>query len=257
MLHKFLLSFLLIIICQSSLIAQEEYNFSRFKDESFNFIKQPAKWDSNDWLKLGLISAGTFLIIQTADQPIRNEVLKDRNYFKSFPIEAGRIWGEIYTTTLFAGAFGMYGIIANDNSTKKVGFEIVQAAIYSGAITQLLKVSFGRARPYTNEGTKSFYPFSFSNDFNALPSGHTTLAFSLSTVLSKNAKSDFLKIISYIPAVLTAVSRVYQDKHWASDVFLGAAIGYFVGSWVVNQHEEKESSVQTFAIYPLTIKIKL
>jgi hypothetical protein len=31
---------------------------------------------------------------------------------------------------------------------------------------------------------------------------------------------------------------VYQDKHWTSDNFAGAALGYFVATWVVDKHEK-------------------
>jgi len=193
-----------------------------------------------------------------ADQPIRENVLKDQSYYKSFPIEAGRIWGETYPTALIAGAFGLHGLITDDPSTKKIGFEIVQSAIYAGAITTFLKIAIGRSRPFTNNGSETYHPLTFfDDDYHSLPSGHVTLAFSLSTVLSKNAKSDLLKIIAYLPAVLTAISRVYQDNHWSSDVFLGAAIGYFVGDWVVNLHEEKESPMQISSIFPFSIKIAI
>jgi membrane-associated phospholipid phosphatase len=33
-------------------------------------------------------------------------------------------------------------------------------------------------------------------------------------------------------AAATALTRVDRDKHWASDTFVGAAIGYFVGKTV-------------------------
>ena len=254
---KFFVPLLIIIFHQSALFSQNKYNLSQFGDESFRFVKQPLKWESSDWLKLGLFSAGTLLLTQ-ADKPIQDAALKDQSYYKSFPIEAGRIWGEIYPTAIFAGAFGLHGLIANDPSTKKIGFEIVQTALYAGAITTFLKIAIGRARPFTNRGNATFHPFTiFDDDFHSMPSGHTTLAFSLSTVLSKNAKTDFLKIIAYLPAVLTAVSRVYQNNHWTSDVFVAASIGYFVGDWVTSQHEESNSPVQTSSIFPLVLRIKL
>lgn len=255
--NKFLSTFLFIFLFQSTSFSQNKYDLSQFGDESFRFIKQPLKWESNDWLKLGLFSAGTILLMQ-ADQPIQDALLKDQSYYKSFPIEAGKIWGEVYPTVIIAGAFGLHGLITNDPSSKKIGFELVQTALYAGAITTFLKIATGRARPFTDRGSATYQPFTFFNDdFHSLPSGHVTLAFSLSTVLSKNAKSDFLKIVAYLPAVLTAVSRVYQNNHWTSDVFVAASIGYFVGDWVASQHEEKDSPIQTTSIFPLMIRIKL
>ncbi len=249
--------FFLLLIFQSSLFSQNAYNISQFAEESFQFIKQPTKWQSNDWMKLGLISAGTVLIMQ-ADRPIRENIFKDQSYSKSIPIEAGRIWGEAYPAAIFAGAFGLHGLIANDPSSKKIGFEIVQTVLYAGAITTFLKIAIGRARPFTNKGDANYKPFTlFDDDFHSFPSGHTTLAFSLSTVLSKNSKSDLLKILAYVPAILTMVSRVYQDNHWTSDAIIGASIGYFVGDWVVNLHEKKASPMQISSIFPLKIKIAI
>ncbi|MEG8945683.1 phosphatase PAP2 family protein [Rosettibacter firmus] len=240
----FKVSLIIILISNSLLFSQNKYDLYQLKNETINFFKLPINWDKNDFLKLSIIGAGTFVTMQI-DQQIRNEYLKDRSYNKSFPINFGKQWGEIYTTAIIGSAFGLHGIIGNNNSTKRIGFEIFQSAFYSGIITQILKISLGRARPFTNNGSKFYKPFTlFNDDFHSLPSGHATLAFSLSTILSNNTDSKILKVIFYIPAVLTATSRVYQDNHWASDVFLGAAIGYFVGEWVHSIHKESNNSNQ-------------
>ncbi len=254
--HRILL-FLLITFSANILYSQNKFDLGQFSDESIRFIKQPLNWDGSDWLKLSLVSAGTILAMQ-ADQPIRNAVLRDQSFNGTVPELFGRYWGRGYATIFFAGAFGLHGLITEDQTTKKIGFEIVQATIYAGAITQFLKMTLGRARPYTNEGTANYRPFSIWNDdYHSLPSGEVTLAFSLSTVLSKNSKSDLLKIICYLPAVLTMTSRINRDMHWSSDTFLAAAIGYFVGDWVTNLHEEKESPVQISSIFPFSIKISI
>ena len=249
--------FLLIIAYEYPLLSQNGYNFGQFRDETIDFIKQPTKGERNDWLRLGLIGAGTFLVMQ-ADQPVRDAVMKDQSYYKSFPVEFGKLWGETYSTAIVAGAFGLHGLLANDNLTKKVGFEIVQAALYSGGITTILKVAFGRARPYTNKGRADYRPFTLLDDgFHSLPSGHVTLAFALSTILSRNVQSNALKVLAYIPAALTAFSRVYQDYHWTSDCLLGAVVGFVVATWVVDLHDQKESPVRVSSIFPLTIQINL
>ena len=248
---------LLIIACENPLFSQNRYNFAQFRDETVDFIKQPVKWEGNDWLKLGLIGAGTILVMQ-ADQPIRDALMKDQSYYKSVPVEFGKLWGETYSTAIVAGAFGLHGILADDKTTKKVGFEIIQAALYSGGITSVLKFAFGRARPFMNKGSADYQPFTLLDDgFHSFPSGHSTLAFALSTVLSRNAHSSALKVLAYLPAALTAFSRVYQDYHWTSDCLLSAVVGFVVATWVVDIHDQKESPVQVSSIYPLTIRINL
>jgi len=245
-------------MCESSLFAQNKYNFSQFGNETWSFVKQPTRWEGSDWLKLGLLGAGTFLAMQ-ADQPIREAVLKDQRYFKSVPIEFGRVWGELYTPVLLVGGFAMHSWLADDTGTRKIAYEIGQASLYAAVTGYVLKLAIGRARPYLNKGSTSFHPFSspFSQDFHSLPGGHTTSAFVLSTVLSRNAKPVWLKGIAYVPALLTLVSRVYQDQHWTSDDFLGAALGYFVATWVVDRHEQEENRIQISSVYPLTLRITL
>ena len=192
------------------------------------------------------------------DQPVRNAVLRgERRYYRSVPIEAGRVWGEWYTPPVLVGAFGLHGLLAHNASSKKIGFELVQAVVYSEAITQTLKIVVGRARPYENEGAFSFHPFVISGiGIHSLPGGHNTEGWAMSVVLARNAHSNALKILAFTPAALTFVSRIYQDQHWTSDDFLGAAIGFMVGSWVVNHHEKKESGVVVSAIYPLTLSFR-
>jgi membrane-associated phospholipid phosphatase len=260
------LSLLVTIFCVTSLFSQNtslqntvqnKYTFSQFGTETWNFIKQPTKWEGSDWLKIGLIGAGTFLIIKTADQPIRTAVLKDQRYYKSAPIAFGRIWGEAYTPVVLFGGFAIYSLATNDIKTRKIAYEIGQASLYAAAVSFILKLAIGRSRPYLNEGTTHFTPFSsiLNQDNKSMPSGHSTVAFILSTVLSRNVESPVLKVLAYLPAVLTMTSRVYQDQHWISDTFAGAALGYFVATWVVDQHEKNNSIVQITSAFPISIRI--
>lgn len=236
---KPILFYLIIISTSDIYFSQNYYNFKQFGNEAVEFIKQPSAWKIEDWGKLGLISLSTILTMNV-DEPVRDEILKDREYYNSIPIEFGRIWGEPYTSVSIAGLFALSGVLNKNSINKKIGFEVFESLLFSGTVTQFSKMILGRARPYNNEGAFSYHPLNFTKDkYWAHPSGHTTLAFSLSTILSKNSKSDLIKAIVYIPACLTAFSRVYQDYHWTSDVLLGAFIGYFVAEWVYNIHENK------------------
>jgi membrane-associated phospholipid phosphatase len=275
--HKILLSLLVLIVCESSVFAQDpalrdtvdrnpalrdsekqnKYNFSQFGRETVDFLIKPTKWDGTDWLRLGVISGATFLSMQ-ADQPIRDAVLKDRRYYYSVPIEGARMYGELYSPVVFFVGFATHSLITNDISTRKIAYEIGQASLYTGAITLMLKTAIGRSRPYMDEGRSMYRPFSsFLDKYHALPGGHTATAFVISTVLSRNVEPTWLKVLMYLPAVITPISRVYQDQHWTSDNVLGGALGYFVATWVVDQHEQKESRVHVSSLFPLTISVAL
>jgi membrane-associated phospholipid phosphatase len=247
----------LVAPCVGPLAAQDNYDLARFGPESGSFFARPVHWDTGDWLTLGLIGGGTFAAMQ-ADEPVRTIVLRNGTYQHSTIVEFGRIWGESYMTPALAIGFTLEGWMTGDVTAKKIGFEIGQAAIYSAVITQILSKSVGRARPYQDLGRSAYQPFTFSGqDFHSLPGGHSTAAFVLSTVLSRNLSSRLLKVLVYAPAVLTVGARVYEDAHWTSDDLLGAAIGYFVTTWVVDQHESAEHRVGVSSLYPLTVTLSL
>lgn len=235
------------------------YSFSQFGHETLLFATQPLKWKTKDWLTLGGLAGGTALL-SFADQPLRDATRENQKYYYSFPVVLGRVYGEWYSIAGVAGTIGTYGLIAHNTAAKKTALELLQAGLYSEVVTAMLKIAIGRARPYTNEGHASFHPFSFfDGDYHSFPSGHTTSAFAMSTVLSRQTNSTGLKILAYTPAAFTLFSRVYQDKHWVSDELLGAAIGYFIGQWVVDLHEEKprKVNISVTSVYPPAISVDL
>jgi undecaprenyl-diphosphatase len=97
------------------------------------------------------------------------------------------------------------------------------AFIENGFVTYALKTIVGRPRPLNKSEKNSF------------PSGHTTQAFALATVIGY--KYTKLRIPLYIAAFGTAFSRVYQGRHYPSDVLAGAVIGTLAG-WSVIHFKE-------------------
>ena len=224
----------------------DKYNLSQFKSETWDFIKQPTKWQGDDWLKLGLSVAGIYLLLKTADQHISDECFAHPQYLKSAPIKIGKFWGGPFPAPLLFGIFALHSGLTGNHETKTMAFETAQALTYSVSLTFIIKVAFGRARPKVNEGVDSFRPFSekslFHFNYQSFPGGHTSAATAISTILAEHAKPWWLKVAAYVPAALCLVSRVYENKHWASDVFFGTFIGYSVGRWLTHQHKKRGTS---------------
>jgi membrane-associated phospholipid phosphatase len=233
------------------------YRISQFVHESYLFVKQPTMWKGSDWLKIGIVAAAT-ISVMPFDERITNSTQGTQHYYYSAPVVGGRVYGEWYSIGGVAAVFGFYGLIAHDNGAKKITIELLQAGIYSEAVTEVLKIVIGRARPSYTKDAFTFKPFKVIDDnFHSMPSGHTTSAMALSTVMSRHAHSTVLKILAYVPAAFTVFSRIYQDKHWLSDVGPAAAIGYFTGNWVVDLHEGKRHRINVTSVYPASISINL
>jgi len=273
-LNKLFILLFFIVTFQPCLLAQEEkkdtipetkkekeqskrlYNISQFTRESYLFLKQPATWNSFDWLKIGIIAATT-ISVMPFDERITNSNNAHRQYYQNPFVVGGRIYGEWYSIGAVAASFGLYGLITHNNGAKKITLELLQAGLYSESVTAVLKVIIGKSRP-AGQNAFNFKPFSiFDYSFQSMPSGHTTSAMALSTVMSRHAKTVAFKILAYVPAGLTMFSRIYQDKHWLSDVIPAAAIGYFTGNWVVDLHEGKRHRINVTSFYPPSFNISL
>lgn len=77
--------------------------------------------------------------------------------------------------------------------------------------------------------------------YDAFPSGHTATVFSVATVFAEQYKDiPIVPIISYSFASIVGISRMLEHAHWASDVFLGACIGYFCGKTTLDFYRQKE-----------------
>lgn len=75
--------------------------------------------------------------------------------------------------------------------------------------------------------TPDLVPILYNHSF---PSGHTTGAFALSTFLALILHSQYKKTawLFIIPAILTAISRIYLGAHFFKDVYLGSILGFAI-----------------------------
>ena len=141
---------------------------------------------------------------------------------------------------------GLYGVgrIAHWRTVQDLGLHGTEAVVVSGAATALLKGVLGRARPeIVGDSVPNSFGFgrgfSRGNGYMSFPSGHTTAAFAAASVVTSEAQrvwphhSWLVAPVMYGGATLVGFSRMYNNKHWASDVALGAAIGTFSGIKVV------------------------
>ncbi len=212
------------------------YGIRQFGHETYLFAKTPFHWRTTDWERVGITLAGTAAFLPF-DKSLNKLSQGNQRYYYSVPVVGGRVYGEWYTIGTVTAAFGGYGILAHDTAAKKIAIELFQAGVYAEAITEILKYVTGRARPLQNEGPYVFHPFNINNVYESFPSGHATSAFALSTVMFRHAHTTFWKIMAFVPAGFTVFSRFYQDWHWPSDLFFGAATGFATGMWVVTLHE--------------------
>jgi membrane-associated phospholipid phosphatase len=144
---------------------------------------------------------------------------------------------------------GLYGAgrIAGNDDMADVGLHTVEAIVMAEAATYLLKWTAGRARPSQDpEDNGNFRLFRGvgDDDYRSFPSGHASAGFAVAAALAHEMErlwggSDILYgVITYGPASVVAMARMFDNRHWTSDVVFGAAIGAFSGWKVVKYNHD-------------------
>ncbi len=239
-------NFLFLIVCvpafcyaqsDSSLVRRNDV--VRFADGLLYTFSSPVRWDGKDWLTFGGVVAGTALL-SLADEPIRDFWVKQDSKFLDEMERVGYHLGKPYSAFIAAGGFYLVGFVIKDEWAKDTGLMLGLSFLSSAAIQTFMKTAVGRARPDTEEGPFSFEPFSNEGAYHSFPSGHMTVAFSTSMVLASRVKSPVLKVIFYSGAAITAISRMYKDKHWFTDIAFGSGLAYFCANTAMERLESNK-----------------
>lgn len=121
---------------------------------------------------------------------------------------------------------GLYAVneFAKNREGKITALYVASAIVVSAAITQSLKYTIQRDRPYvTYPGLiHPFEPQDFSPSF---PSQHTSFAFATAMSLSLRYKKWWVVVPAFTWASCVGYSRLYLGAHYPSDVATGAAVG--------------------------------
>ncbi|MEG1634956.1 MAG: phosphatase PAP2 family protein, partial [Rikenellaceae bacterium] len=91
---------------------------------------------------------------------------------------------------------------------------------------------------------------------NSFPSGHAATAFMTATMFHKEyglTRSPLYSVLGYSLATATAISRQFNNRHWMSDVLVGAGIGilsvelgYYLADLIFKEKGLKRDVVREF-----------
>ena len=184
---------------------------------------------------LGIGGAAAALALPFDDE--LNDQMKDSEAGKFFV--AGKVIGYGWVqASAAAGTYviGRYFINPGDGSTSKiehVGFDLLQALALTKTLTYGLKQAVRRDRP--------------TGECCSFPSGHASMTFASVSVLERHfgyrAAWPALVIAGYV-----AASRLFDNRHFLSDVLFGSALGIASGWTVVGRHGRSNFTLMPTAI---------
>ena len=184
-----------------------------FMRDVFSDYKHMFSVENAEWLAVG---GAASLAIHQADAWIAEETQEESATFNT-ALKGGSTYGNLAAQFPLAIGWWIAGHATGSQHAASAGRDLVRAQISAMSWTYALKFAVSRDRP--NGDTRSF------------PSGHASATFATAMVLQEYYGWK-LGAPMFGLATYTAMSRLTVNKHWASDVAFGAALGMVCGRTV-------------------------
>lgn len=209
-----------------------------FRAIGSDFKSFPMRKSTYVILAIGGVGAAA---IHPADDDINdaiNDELEKSNTLKNV-FKPGKYLGSTYVQVGASVGTYLIGRLAKPggsrtNKWSHIGFDLLRAQILDSVLTQGIKVAVQRDRP--------------TGECCSFPSGHASVTFATASVLERHfgyrGSWPMWIIASYVSA-----SRLIDNRHFASDVVFGAALGVASG-WTVVGHHGRD----TFTMVPVPIR---
>ena len=200
----------------------------------------PFRWKGRDWAKFSALTGAATVLYFTADKPVRELILRNRNEFSNSAAEVVYPLGNRLPPVLIAGMY-LTSVIVKDRKLEHSTLNIAKSLAISTLFYTASKSVIRRQRPTRTDDPQLFVaPFS-GDGYTSFPSGHANTAFSVATAFALEYKNHkWVPWVAYSLATLTAAGRMYQDRHWVSDVLIGSAMGHFITKTIYRLERERK-----------------
>jgi membrane-associated phospholipid phosphatase len=127
-----------------------------------------------------------------------------------------------------------------------------EAMVDSFILNTGLGYAIDRQTPKQGNGKGNIWPNGTKTwpDGQSMPSDHSILAWSFARVVASEYPGWATKLTVYSLATSVSAARVVARKHFPSDVFVGAVLGYSIGGYVVHRRS-KESAFDNISLAPV------
>jgi hypothetical protein len=231
---------LLVVLFAWPLRAQE---IPQVKPDSATVRANKKLFDKRDIVIAGAFTATT-LMLAPLDRELASQLQDSSVQAHEFLKEAAKGVEVIASPGAYyiGGSLYIVGRLAKMPRVADLGWHGTEAVLVGELTSYTIKGLVGRARPLVSIERPDDFRFGRgfgSQQWRSFPSGHSTTAFAAAAAVTDETtlwwprSTWIVGPVMYGGAGLVAISRMYHNRHWASDVAVGALIGTFAGKKVV------------------------
>jgi membrane-associated phospholipid phosphatase len=131
-----------------------------------------------------------------------------------------------------AGMF-LWGHLTDNDQQRETGLLSGEAGVGAYLDTEVLKYAFGRERPFTGSGKGHFF-----QGGSSFPSQHASISWAIASVIAHEYPGPATEFLAYGAAGGISAARLIGHQHFASDVLVGSALGWYLGRQVFHAHSQ-------------------
>jgi membrane-associated phospholipid phosphatase len=140
-------------------------------------------------------------------------------------------FGSVYTLGFVTGGPLIGGKIIGRPDYTRIGRNAAEALVNAIITSYALKGVTQRERPIQGDGTGRFW-----RGGQSFPSGHSMNSWAVAIAIAHTPKCPkWFAMTSYVMATAISASRFTANKHFASDVLVGAVAGGLIGNYVAKR----------------------
>jgi hypothetical protein len=129
------------------------------------------------------------------------------------------------------GGMFLLGHLSDNDQRRETGLLSGEAAIDVLLETEAFKYAFGRERPFTGDGRGRFFQGGTS-----FPSEHASVSWAIASVIAHEYPGPLTELLAYGVAGGVGAARFVGHQHFATDVLVGSALGWYTGRQVFRAH---------------------
>lgn len=186
------------------------------------FHRSTLKWDA-------LFLAGTGTLVAFDEQILH--ALPDTQVSASSNASNAILAGTAVTLGSMYFIAGLHGGNTHARETGALGIESLANTFL---IYVPLQVLAGRERP--NEGTGEGNFFRNHSVNTSFPGGHSMFEFAMATTIAHEYPRWWVQLLAYGAALSVTGARMTAKMHFPSDLLVGGALGYLIGTHIFHAH---------------------
>lgn len=198
------------------------------------------------------VGIGGSIALMPVDSRIARRLQGERYQGNKTYKNVADVAGAFNEKSLFALGLVTYGVaklVDAPETTTDIAWHTTESIFMASATATIVRGILGRSRPFVTHDSDA-YDYKPGKGFSQLayrsyPSIHAAAAFATAGALTAETARHSRRAawvvgpVSYSLASLPGLARMYKDKHWASDVAMGAALGAVSGWATVRYHHHR------------------